>query len=644
MDINHTEITQKRREVRVSDGRESIEIVEENVEVISVAAAELRKVEEVAAAQAQAIAGTRGEDPVSEAFVESEDAGADEADTSGSEEAAAEATGPEAGETAAGGEEADSVGTDSEEAETEESGSEESESEEAETEESGSEEAETEKAGSEEADSEAESAGPGETASDAADEAETAEAGESRPVTSAKPADSDSEATVRVIGVRFRNAVKVFYFNPGEWVVRHGNHVIVETVRGIEYGTVVGFPMNIKVSKLAQPLKDVIRVATPEDDEIERRNRAKEREAYHICQEKIQAHGLEMKLINAEYTFDNSKVLFYFTADGRVDFRDLVKDLASVFRTRIELRQIGVRDETKILGGYGICGRPLCCHTWMSEFIPVSIKMAKEQNLSLNPGKISGVCGRLMCCLKNEAETYEELNRSLPKVGDEVQGKDGLSGQVESVNVLRQTVRILVEVDDEKEYHEYHVDDLTILRRRRRGGNRARKDNIDSKEAQELEKLESQERQSQNPRERGDRPGRGNRQNRGDNQDRTDRQNRGDNQDRSDRQDRADRQNRGNRQYRGDNQNRRDNQDRGDNQNRRDNQDRGDNQNRRDNQDRGDAQGRRDNQDRGDSQGRGDSQDRGNRRYNRRRNPNYQNGGQGQSGSGSNGSGSGTAE
>ena len=652
MDINHTEITQKRREVRVSDGRESIEIVEENVEVISVAAAELRKVEEVAAAQAQAIAGTRGEDPVSEAFVESEDAGLDEADTSGGEEAAAEATDPEAGETAAGGEEADSVGTDSEEAETEESGSEESESEEAETEESGS----------EEADSEAESAGTGETASDAADEAETAEAGESRPVTSAKPADSDSEATVRVIGVRFRNAVKVFYFNPGEWVVRHGNHVIVETVRGIEYGTVVGFPMNIKVSKLAQPLKDVIRVATPEDDEIERRNRAKEREAYHICQEKIQAHGLEMKLINAEYTFDNSKVLFYFTADGRVDFRDLVKDLASVFRTRIELRQIGVRDETKILGGYGICGRPLCCHTWMSEFIPVSIKMAKEQNLSLNPGKISGVCGRLMCCLKNEAETYEELNRSLPKVGDEVQGKDGLSGQVESVNVLRQTVRILVEVDDEKEYHEYHVDDLTILRRRRRGGNRARKDNIDSKEAKELEKLESQERQSQNPRERGDRPGRGNRQNRGDNQDRSDRQNRGDNQDRADRQnrgdnqdradrqnrgdnqDRADRQNRGNRQYRGDNQNRRDNQDRGDNQNRRDNQDRGDNQNRRDNQDRGDAQGRRDNQDRGDAQGRGDYQDRGNRRYNRRRNPNYQSGGQGQGGSGSNGSGSGTAE
>ena len=567
MDINHTEITQKRREVRVSDGRESIEIVEENVEVISVAAAELRKVEEVAAAQAQAIAGTRGEDPVSEAFVEAEDAGADEADTSGGEEAAAEATDPEAGETAAGGEEADSVGTDSEEAETEESGSEESESEEAETEESGSEEAETEKAGSEEADSEAKSAGTGETASDAADEAETAEAGESRPVTSAKPADSDSEATVRVIGVRFRNAVKVFYFNPGEWVVRHGNHVIVETVRGIEYGTVVGFPMNIKVSKLAQPLKDVIRVATPEDDEIERCNRAKEREAYHICQEKIQAHGLEMKLINAEYTFDNSKVLFYFTADGRVDFRDLVKDLASVFRTRIELRQIGVRDETKILGGYGICGRPLCCHTWMSEFIPVSIKMAKEQNLSLNPGKISGVCGRLMCCLKNEAETYEELNRSLPKVGDEVQGKDGLSGLVESVNVLRQTVRILVDVDDEKEYHEYHVDDLTVLRRRRRGGGRARKDNIDSKEAQELEKLESQERQNQNSREKGDRQNRGNRQNRSDNGNRDNNGSRGDNGNRDNNGNRGDNQERGERQNRGDNQNR-DNQNRGDNGNR----------------------------------------------------------------------------
>ncbi len=320
----------------------------------------------------------------------------------------------------------------------------------------------------------------------------------------------DSDETVHVIGVRFRTAGKVYFFDPGEWEVRHGCHVIVETARGIEYGTVVGLPMDVKASKVTQPLKEVIRVATFEDNEIERRNRAKEKEAYRICQEKIQAHGLDMKLINAEYTFDNSKVLFYFTADGRVDFRDLVKDLASVFRTRIELRQIGVRDETKILGGYGICGRPLCCHTWMSDFIPVSIKMAKEQNLSLNPGKISGVCGRLMCCLKNEADTYEELNRNLPKVGDEVQGNDGLSGQVESVNVLRQTVRILVEVDDEKEFHEYHVKDLTILRRRRRGGNRTRKDNaMDTREAQELEKLENQERQET----RGDNKNRGNKNN-----------------------------------------------------------------------------------------------------------------------------------
>ena len=375
-----------------------------------------------------------------------------------------------------------------------------------------------------------------ETAAEAeatAEPAANSEAATAAPEKAAAPIAKDE--TVRVIGVRFRTAGKVYYFDPGKLAVRHGSHVIVETARGVEYGTVVGIPMDIKVSKINQPLKEVIRVATREDTETEQRNRIKEKEAYRICQEKIRAHGLDMKLINAEYTFDNSKVLFYFTSDGRVDFRDLVKDLAGVFRTRIELRQIGVRDETKILGGYGICGRPLCCHTWMSDFIPVSIKMAKEQNLSLNPGKISGVCGRLMCCLKNEADTYEELNRSLPKVGDEVQGNDGLSGQVESVNVLRQTVRILVEVDDEKEYHEYHVDDINILRRRRRGGNRARKENTDSKEAQELEKLEDQDRQ-----ERGSgRQERGNRQNRGNRQERQERGG-----------ERSERQNGGNRQER----------------------------------------------------------------------------------------------
>ena len=284
--------------------------------------------------------------------------------------------------------------------------------------------------------------------SESADESAEAEAVESESEGTVPLTQNAAEGKVRVIGVRFKTAGKVYYFDPGKWQVAHGGHVIVETVRGIEYGTVVGLPMEVDASKVTQPLKEVIRVATPEDTEIEIRNRLREKEAYRICQEKIHAHGLEMKLINAEYTFDNSKVLFYFTADGRVDFRDLVKDLASVFRTRIELRQIGVRDETKILGGYGICGRPLCCHTWMSDFIPVSIKMAKEQNLSLNPTKISGVCGRLMCCLKNEADTYEELNRNLPKVGDEVRGNDGLSGQVESVNVLRQTMRILVEVDE----------------------------------------------------------------------------------------------------------------------------------------------------------------------------------------------------
>ena len=210
---------------------------------------------------------------------------------------------------------------------------------------------------------------------------------------------------VKVIGVRFRTAGKIYFFNPGKFNIKRGDHVIVETARGIEYGTVVGDPREVENSKVIQPLKQVLRIATERDDEQEAGNKIKEKEAFKICLEKIQKHKLEMKLIDAEYTFDNNKVLFYFTADGRIDFRELVKDLASVFKTRIELRQIGVRDETKILGGIGICGRELCCHRHLSEFVPVSIKMAKEQNLSLNPTKISGVCGRLMCCLKNEEET-----------------------------------------------------------------------------------------------------------------------------------------------------------------------------------------------------------------------------------------------
>ncbi|MEZ3467899.1 MAG: stage 0 sporulation family protein, partial [Schaedlerella sp.] len=256
---------------------------------------------------------------------------------------------------------------------------------------------------------------------------------------------------IKVIGVRFRTAGKVYFFDPGKFEIKQGDHVIVETARGIEYGTVIGAPREVEDDKVVQPLKSVLRIANQKDDEQEAANRQKEKDAFKICLEKIRKHGLQMKLIDAEYTFDNNKVLFYFTADGRIDFRELVKDLASVFKTRIELRQIGVRDETKILGGIGICGRPLCCHTHLSEFAPVSIKMAKEQNLSLNPTKISGVCGRLMCCLKNEEETYEELNRKLPNVGDFVTTDDGLKGEVHSVNVLRQLVKVVVDVGDEKE-------------------------------------------------------------------------------------------------------------------------------------------------------------------------------------------------
>ncbi len=273
---------------------------------------------------------------------------------------------------------------------------------------------------------------------------------------------------IKVVGVRFRKAGKIYYFDPMQFEITLGSHVIVETARGIEFGTVMIATRELPEDKVIQPLKPVIRIATPEDEQTEAKNREKEQEAFQICVEKIQKHNMEMKLVDAEYTFDNNKLLFYFTADGRIDFRELVKDLASVFRTRIELRQIGVRDETKILGGIGICGRPLCCHTFLSEFAPVSIKMAKEQNLSLNPSKISGVCGRLMCCLKNEEETYEYLNSHLPNVGDYVTTSDRLKGEVHSVSVLRQMVKVIVEVDDEKEIREYKVDQLRFKPKRRK--------------------------------------------------------------------------------------------------------------------------------------------------------------------------------
>ena len=272
----------------------------------------------------------------------------------------------------------------------------------------------------------------------------------------------------KIVGVRFRNAGKIYYFDPENLNIEAGNHVIVETARGVEMGTVILSPREVEDDTVVQPLKAVIRIATEADEKTVMKNREKEKEAFVICQEKIAKHNLEMKLVEAEYTFDNNKLLFYFTADGRIDFRELVKDLAAVFRTRIELRQIGVRDETKILGGVGICGRGLCCHTYLSEFIPVSIKMAKEQNLSLNPSKISGVCGRLMCCLKNEQETYEYLNSRLPSVGDAVTTPEGLKGVVQSVNVLRQLVKVVVELEDEKEAREYKVKELKFRTRRRK--------------------------------------------------------------------------------------------------------------------------------------------------------------------------------
>ncbi len=297
-----------------------------------------------------------------------------------------------------------------------------------------------------------------------------------------------------IAGIRFRTGGKVYFFDPGEHKMQRGDHVIVETARGVEYGTVAGAPRQIEDDKFTQPLKPILRMATPEDDATDAENRLKEKAAIPIAKEKIRARGLDMKLIDVEYTFDRNKVVFYFTADGRVDFRELVKDLASQFRTRIELRQIGVRDATKLLGGLGSCGRVLCCHSYMSDFIPVSIKMAKEQGLSLNPGKISGMCGRLMCCLQYEADTYAYLNRRLPRSGDEVITPYGTTGVVQSVDVLRQKVQVIVDVNDEKEIEEYPVEELKFTKRSHGG----KKDNrnqekLSKEELQELKKLEKPE-------------------------------------------------------------------------------------------------------------------------------------------------------
>ena len=293
---------------------------------------------------------------------------------------------------------------------------------------------------------------------------------------------------IKVIGVRFRQAGKIYFFSPGKLQLKRGDQVIVETARGVEFGSVVDGPKEIAESEVTQPLKPVLRIATEEDKRNEQKNREKEKEAFRVCKEKIRKHELDMKLINAEYTFDGNKILFYFTADGRIDFRELVKDLAAVFRTRIELRQIGVRDETKLCGGIGVCGRCLCCHTYLADFAPVSIKMAKEQNLSLNPTKISGVCGRLMCCLTNEEETYEELNSRLPTVGETVTTIEGLKGEVQSVSVLRQQVKVIVTLDnDEKEVREYKVDDLRFKPKKKR-----RDTKVSKEEMRELSALEKE--------------------------------------------------------------------------------------------------------------------------------------------------------
>ena len=341
---------------------------------------------------------------------------------------------------------------------------------------------------------------------------------------------------VKVVGIRFRNAGKIYYFGPGKLQLKAGMHAIVETARGVEMGTVMTDPREVSEESVVQPLKPVIRIATEQDEKQAEKNRQKEKEAFKICLEKIAKHKLDMKLVEAEYTFDNNKLLFYFTADGRIDFRELVKDLASVFRTRIELRQIGVRDETKMLGGIGICGRELCCKTYLTDFVPVSIKIAKEQNLSLNPTKISGVCGRLMCCLKNEQDTYEYLNSRLPSVGDYVTTPGGMKGEVQSINVLRQLVKVIVDNGEEKELIEYPVDDLQFTPKRRKDVK------VTEEELKELEGLEDSgtetaeeekpERPARNNYQQRDNQNRGNRYNQNNRGDRYNQNNRGEREDR----------------------------------------------------------------------------------------------------------------
>lgn len=270
---------------------------------------------------------------------------------------------------------------------------------------------------------------------------------------------------VTVVGVRFKKAGKIYYFDPDEIEVQKGQNVVVETARGVEFGEVVVGPKEVMEEDIVAPLKKVLRIATLEDEIQNKQNIEKEKDAFQICLEKIAQHQLEMKLIDVEYTFDNNKVIFYFTADGRVDFRELVKDLAAIFKTRIELRQIGVRDEAKMIGGLGPCGKSLCCATWLGDFEPVSIKMAKEQNLSLNPTKISGICGRLMCCLKYEHDMYQCLRENLPEPGEKILTPEGLGIVVEN-NVLLESVKVRHILKEGKEGQEDKLsDDLVVYRK-----------------------------------------------------------------------------------------------------------------------------------------------------------------------------------
>lgn len=319
---------------------------------------------------------------------------------------------------------------------------------------------------------------------------------------------------VDVVSIKFKSCGKVYYFDPNGTSPKEGDRVVVETANGRELAICSQGVHAVADDRVIQPLQPVVRVATAADLRVLELNKKREAEAFEICKKKIAEHELDMKLVDVECNFDGNKITFFFTSDGRVDFRELVKDLAAVFRTRIELRQIGVRDETKILGGIGICGRPLCCKTYLSDFVPVSIKMAKEQSLSLNPTKISGVCGRLMCCLKNEQETYEYLNSRLPSVGDTVMTKDGAKGEVQSVSVLRQLVKVVIDNGDEKELREYKAEELSFRSKRRKDVKITEEELKELQALEEVGSVEATEPQKEN-RSRDNRKNRGNRDNSG---------------------------------------------------------------------------------------------------------------------------------